>query len=292
VLKPELLSFDLVLATVGRVDELRRFFDSLAEQTHPSFRVLLVDQNEDARLEPVVAELSRLEIVHLRSERGLSRGRNHALGELRADLVAFPDDDCVYPSDLLEQVAERFVAEPDLDGLTGRAIDNSGRSTSSWKLDPATLTDRNLWNRAISYTIVLRREIVERLGPFDERLGLGSETPWASAEEIDYLVRAVRTGARIDYDPSLTVGHEAPSLSASECRDLGFRDGASFGYILRKHGYPRTEIARRLVRPLGGALISLARGDLRQAGFHVANLRGRVHGLRHQRSSSRLGHPS
>lgn len=278
--RPELPSFDLVLATVDRVDEMRRFLDSLEVQAHRRFRVLLVDQNADARLEPVVVARTDVEIVHLRSERGLSRARNQALGDLRADLVAFPDDDCVYPADLLERVAWRFAEQPELDGLTGRGVAADGSSTASWKLDATTLTDRNLWNRAISYTIFLRREVVERVGAFDEQLGLGSGMPWSSAEEIDYLVRAVRSGARVDYDPSLTVTHGAPSLSRSELRLLGYRDGASFGYILRKHRYPKSEIARRLVRPLGGVVSSLARLDLPRARFHLANLLGRLHGLR------------
>jgi GT2 family glycosyltransferase len=221
--------------------------------------------------------------VHLRAERGLSRARNRALGELRGDLVGFPDDDCVYAPDLLERVAHRFGDDPTLDGVTGRAVASDGRSSPSWKLDAAMLTDTNLWNRAISYTIFLRREVIERVGAFDEELGLGAGTAWSSAEEIDYLVRAVRASCRIEYEPSLTVIHEERELSSAELRKRGYRDGASLGYILRKHRYPATEICKRLVRPLGGVLVSVGRRDPSRARFHAANLRGRVAGLRSSR---------
>jgi GT2 family glycosyltransferase len=280
VARPELPSFDLVLATVGRAYELARFLDSLEAQSHGRFRVLLVDQNEDERLEPVVAERRELEIAQLRSERGLSRARNRALSELTGDLVAFPDDDCVYPADLLERVARTLAADAALDGVTGRSVDVSGASSASWKLDTARLTDTNLWNRAISYTIFFRRELVERVGSFDERLGLGAGTPWSSGEEIEYLVRALRVGARIEYDPSLTVTHDERPLAPRELRARGYRDGASLGYILRKHRYRRREIARRLIRPVGGVLASLTRGDRTQAAFHAATFGGRVQGLR------------
>jgi len=83
-----------------------------------------------------------------------------------SDIVAFPDDDCSYPPGLLQRVAERLTADPDLDGLTGRAEDASGASSASWKADAAVLTDDNLWNRAISYTIFLRRAVVEQVGAF------------------------------------------------------------------------------------------------------------------------------
>jgi GT2 family glycosyltransferase len=280
VATPELPSFDLVVSTVGRVAALERLFDSLAKQTHRRFRVLLVDQNEDGRLDTVVAEREDVNVVHLRSERGLSRARNRALTELAGDLVAFPDDDCVYPADLLERVAARFTRDSTLDGLTGRAAGPGGRSPPSWKTEAAALTDDNLWNRAISYTIFLRRELVSRVGSFDEELGLGSGTPWSSGEEIDYLVRAIRSGAHIAYEPKLIVTHDEQSLSTSEQRDRGYRDGASVGYMLRKHRYPLRVVVRMLVRPAGGAFLGLLRRDAARSRFQLATLRGRVAGLR------------
>jgi GT2 family glycosyltransferase len=276
----DLPSFDLVLATVGRVDEVERLLTSLEAQAYHRLRLLVVDQNPDHRLDEVLARHGALAIVHLRSEPGLARARNRALTDLAADLIAFPDDDCVYPPDLLERVARRFADDASLDALTGRAIGLDGRSEATWKRDAARLTDTNLWNRAISYTIFLRRGVVEHVGSFDEELGLGSGNPWDSGEEIDYLVRVVRSDARVEYDPGVTVIHEQPTLTPSQLRARGFRDGASLGYVLRKHRHPHAEVARRLSRPLGGALLSLVRLDLAQARFHVANLRGRLFGLR------------
>jgi glycosyltransferase involved in cell wall biosynthesis len=271
----ELPSFDLVVATVGRAEELARFLDSLEAQTFGRFRTIVVDQNPDDRLDAVLAR-SESDVQRIRSEPGLSRARNAALGQLTGDVIAFPDDDCTYPPDLLARVAERFADDAGLDGLTGRAADAAGHTSASWKPDPVRLTGLNLWNRAISFTIFLRRHVVERVGRFDERLGLGSPEPWASGEEIDYLVRAIRAGARIEYDPSLVVVHD---MAADEAA-IGYRDGASVGYLLRKHGYPARTTARMLIRPVGGALVSIGRGDRERARYYLASLRGRLRGLR------------
>jgi glycosyltransferase involved in cell wall biosynthesis len=273
-------SFDLVVATVDRIAELERLLASLAAQTHRAFRVLLVDQNEDDRLDLILQEQRPFDLVRLRSERGLSRARNAALGDVRADLVAFPDDDCVFAPELLERVARRFADDPLLDGVTGRAVDDTGRSSQSWAQGAARLTRENLWNRAISFTIFLRAPLVARVGHFDEQLGLGAGAPWSSGEEIDYLVRAVDAGARIEYDPELVVTHPDTRVSPTTLRSLGNRDGASVGYILRKHRYPKRVVGRMLVRPIGGALVALARRDRAQAGFHLSTLRGRLLGYR------------
>src|SRR3954452_23531267 len=102
------MTFDLVVATVDRVEELDRFLGSLERQSHRSFRVLLVDQNDDDRVEAVVGAHPSLRMECIRSSRGLSHARNAALDRLDADVVAFPDDDCIYPPDLLGRVAQRL----------------------------------------------------------------------------------------------------------------------------------------------------------------------------------------
>ena len=246
------MTFDLVVATVGRTTELKRLFASLEAQTHREFRVLVVDQNADDRIVPFLGPA-----LHLRSPLGLSHARNVALPHITADAVAFPDDDCVYPPDLLERVAALLE---NLDGVTGRE--------PWWPAGAAMLTRDNLWNRSISFTIFLRRSVVERVGSFDETLGL----PSRSGEETDYLIRALDAGARIAYDPTLVIEHPQKPADLSE---VGARDGASLGYILRKHRYPRSTVTRMLVRPAGGVLL-----DPRRARFHLATLRGRLRGYR------------
>lgn len=278
--KIQLSSFDLVVASVGRVSELEQLLASLDAQTHRAFRVLLVDQNDDDRLGPTLEQTRSFPITRLRATRGLSHARNEALPHLTSDVVAFPDDDCSYPDDLLERVARRLVERPDLDGVTGRAADPTGATSDRWPSAASLLTPNTLWNSANSHTLFLRRPTVEGAGRFDESLGLGSGTPWHSGEEIELLVRALRNGARVEYDPSLVVHHSLRRPTTSELRALGARDGASVGYILRKHRYPARAVARMLVRPLGGIASALTHRDVAAARFHLATLRGRIAGYR------------
>ena len=283
----ELPSFDLVVATIDRVVELEGLLLSLETQSHAGFRTLVVDQNADDRLDAVLAAHPVLELVHVRSDKGLSRARNRALAELAADVIAFPDDDCIYPGDLLARVASRLDERPELDGVAGRIVGTDGGSSPSWKQDTALLTPANLWNRAASGALFLRRGILAAVGEFDEQLGLGSGTPWDSGEETDYLARAVRAGAVIEYDPNLLVIHDEKLVTGSQPRTRGLREGASVGYILRKNRYPARVIARMLVRPALGTVVSLLRLDRPGATFHAATLRGRVVGYRGARAYSR-----
>ena len=265
---PELPSFDLVVATLGRERELERFLRSVERQDYERARVILVDQNEDERVGRAIAR-SDVDVLVLRSERGLSRARNVGLAAVEADVVGFPDDDCELPPGLLRRVAQRLGA---LDGISGRTADTSDRSGGRWAAEPGLIDREGVWHRVNSAALFLRAPLIREVGGFDERLGL----PRSSGEEIDYVLRALAAGARILYDPTLVVRHEQPEQLAG----IGRRDGASIGYLLRKHRFPPRTLARMLVRPAGGVAVSLARLDVERARFHAATLAGRVAGYR------------
>ena len=127
------------------------------------------------------------------------------------------------------------------------------RSSASWKPDAAILTDDNLWNRANLVRDLPPAGVVERVGAFDERLGLGSPEPWSSGEETDYLIRAVRAGARIEYDPSLVVRHDVRDGRRATSAPATARASAT----CCASTLPGRVVARMLVRPVGGVLVSL-----------------------------------
>jgi glycosyltransferase involved in cell wall biosynthesis len=265
--RPELPSFDLVVATIGRERELARLLRSIERQRYERVRVIVVDQNEDDRVGRALAG-SDLELLVLQAEPGLSRARNVGLAAIEADVVGFPDDDCELPPGLLERVAQRLGA---LDGISGRTAD-AGRSAGRWAAEPGFVDRNGVWHRVNSAALFLRAGVVREVGDFDERLGL----PGSSGEEVDYVLRALATGARILYDPTLVVRHEQPE----QLPGIGRRDGASIGYLLRKHRFPARTVARMLARPIGGVALSIARRDLTRARFHAATLAGRVAGYR------------
>jgi GT2 family glycosyltransferase len=273
------LRFDLVVATVDRTDDLAALLASLDAQTHRGFRVVVVDQNEDDRVEQVLDAHPTLDVLRLRSPRGLSRARNAALDSLTAELVGFPDDDCVYAPDLLERVARRFAVDSGLDGLSGRPVAADGRVAGRWPATRQAITPDSVFHTANSHTIFLRRRLVERVGAFDPALGLGSDTPWSSGEEIDYLVRALAEGARIEYDPSLVVTHPVKPVTPDELVALGRREGGSIGYLVAANRYPAGTVLRLLLRPLVGSLALLVLLDTTRARFQLATLAGRLRGL-------------
>src|SRR5262249_6624338 len=126
-------------------------------------------------------------------------------------------------------------------------------------------------------------------GRFDERIGFGSGNPWELADEIDLLVRAIQAGASLEQDPSLVVPHDGKRPSRDEARPPPRRGGAGVGCVLGEDPVGGTVLARRMLSPLGGIALSLARLDLEQARLHAITFGWRIRGYaggRRARSSS------
>jgi glycosyltransferase involved in cell wall biosynthesis len=274
-------SFDLVLATIGRTDEPARFLESLSIQSHRRFRLIVADQNADERVVCLIREYEdAFPIVWLSTERGLSRARNAALEHLSADIVAFPDDDCSYPPDVLERVAAFLSEHREWDGLCGRAVDERGRLAAGQRdLAAGAITLFNLWRRVASYTVFLRRDVISAVGGFDEAMGVGAGTPWGSGEDLDYVARAVKNGSWLHYDPTLTIEHpqkreQSPHPDAAE----GYAYGAGFGRALRRNRLPWWFFTYSLLRSSVAAAMSVVIGNVARARFHIAVTRGRARG--------------
>lgn len=270
------------MATVDRTTEPARFMASLCRQTYGDFELIVVDQNDDARLMGSLAAFDEsVDLQHLRSPRGLSRARNAGLEKVRGDIVGFPDDDCLYPPDILERVHRWFLSHPDFDGLSGRSIDFDGNATIGvFDSVASEITPRTIWRRTTSISLFVRAGLIRTGLCFDTDLGAGAATGFGAAEDIDFPLSAMAKGARFWYDPSFGVYHP-PGISSYDDRAArrAFLYGGGIGRVLRKHRFPLWYRARALVRPLGGSLLALLGGQPGKARFHWQAFRGRLRGM-------------
>ena len=280
-------SIDLLVPSVGRTSELDRFLASVAAQTYRGHtRVLVVDQNVDDRLGPIVnAFEDRLDVLRLRSEPGVSRACNLGIRHVTADIVVRADDDCWYPPDLLEGVARALEAHPDWDAVSGMCCDASGHPTQLRWDRTAGLVDRgNIFRRAIGVTIFMRRSLVESLGDWDESFGprlTGDGTIRGGSEDGEYILRAVTGGFRIGYEPSIKVFHAEiqPPVGDKIAMRKAYYYGVDHTRLLRRYGYPGWYPAWRSAQLVAGAGYFLARGEPGRARFYGAMARGRLVGM-------------
>jgi glycosyltransferase involved in cell wall biosynthesis len=280
----------LVLATVNRTSEVDRLLASLDAQTYRNFEIILVDQNPDERLAGLLMGHPNLRIQHLRSAPGLSRARNVALPIVSGDIVAFPDDDCWYPPQLLSSVADWFSIHQDFDALIGIMRTPEGNAIlPRWAPSAGPCVKANLWDCAFSTTIFLRRTIIEQVGPFNEYIGVGAASSFQSGEESDYLLRALSLGFRTWYEPTIWLHH--PNLaSIGRMGRTAYSFALGAGYVMRMHGYSWAYVAIRMIRAIGGASLSICKGDVPRSRAYVLRALGQLRGYAlGPRDMARLG---
>ncbi|NKC32146.1 glycosyltransferase family 2 protein [Falsiroseomonas selenitidurans] len=274
-----MMRFSLVVATRGRTEELVAFLDSVLAQGRTDAEVIIVDQNEDGRLVPLLAPYQApLQLTHLRSSIArANHARNLGLRQARGALVSFPDDDCLYPPGLLDQVEAAFAADPALMILTGPAANpEGGLGSGRWREEGGPITQENAWTSVIEFNLWLRRPLALALGGYDEAMGPG--TSLGSAEGNDLVLRAVTVGHKAVYDPALRVIHPDKRLSDVAVA-RAWLYGKGLGFALRRHGVPARIWMTFAIRPLGGLALSLARLRLRPAAYYGMTFLGRARGF-------------
>jgi glycosyltransferase involved in cell wall biosynthesis len=270
--------FSLIVSTLGRVTELDRLLSSLDSQTCKDFEVILVDQNPDDRLLPVLQGHPGLQIRHLRSGRGLSRGRNVGLAVAKGDLICFPDDDCWYPPDLLAVVAAWFADHPEHGVLFTCLRDADDIPVGpNWPKRACAGTKDNIWEIGLAACGFLRRGVTEAIGLLNENIGVGSDTKYQSGEETDYYLRALAKGFRVWFEPSITVHH--PNLHVPDrLRQRTYPFALGAGYVMRVHGYSWWALTGEIIRSLGGAVVSLLQADVNNAYIYLLRAAGQFRG--------------
>jgi glycosyltransferase involved in cell wall biosynthesis len=276
------MEISLICATFGRDVELKRLLTSLAEQSFREFELIIVDQNEDDRVERAIASTGAALVIRrlTSSPPGLSRALNVGLGFARGDVIGFPDDDCRYPRELLQQLATLFDEHADWDGITVRTVDERGRpSIVRWDQRSGRLTKSNLGMRGCSTGIFYRQRVCKYVGRFDE--AIGAESGANPAFDMDYLHRAVRSGFNMQYQPQLSIKHPQ-TLAKGEVDSAGMAKRYAYGYgegsIARRYSVPLWYVCGILAFPLMRAVREAVCGRRHEAGKQWITFRSRLDG--------------
>ncbi|MGC2110589.1 MAG: glycosyltransferase family 2 protein [Candidatus Korobacteraceae bacterium] len=268
----------LIVATVDRVAELERLLASLEAQTYKDFEVLVIDQNGDERLAPVLGRHQGLRMQHLRCERGVSRARNVGLRLAQGSIVAIPDDDCWYPENLLASVAEWFQSHPDFGALFATMRSAEGKPIGpKWPKGPCQCTKKNAMACVTAINGFLRRTVTDAIGFFNENIGPGVASQYAAGEDMEYFLRPFGRGVQMWYEPSIWVGH--PDLHSLErLRRTSYTYALGAGYVMRVHGYSWGYLSQQIARSLAGAAVTLCQGDVKTAQSYAMRAAGQLHG--------------
>lgn len=196
---PKKPRIDLVVATLGRIEPLELFLETVSAQSYKNFHIIIADQNPEGFLDAVLAVHADLPITHVRLPfRGVSKARNAALVFCKGDIVGFPDDDCWYAPETLDEVQAIFGERDDVGILTGNLVYVEKLGVTAVQAETprrySTMSMLDVFRHGGTAAFFVRRDLVEQVGGFDTSLGPREEAPYACGEDIDYYLRIYKTG--------------------------------------------------------------------------------------------------
>ena len=235
----------VVVASRDRDERLGHLLGSLRAQTLPfeAYEVVVVD---DGSVDRTAALLSAAEAdpegpritAAAGSGVGPASARNIGWQTARAPLIAFTDDDCEPAEDWLERALESAAHRP------GEVIQGVTRPNAA-ELQAGLPFQRSKLIEAPSpffqtCNIVYPRDLLERLGGFDERF----DGP--AGEDADLGWRALEAGARRSFDPTILVEHAVEARSAGAFVAEGLA-GWQLAFAYRRHPALRSAASYRHV---------------------------------------------
>lgn len=190
------------------------------------FDVLVVDNAPpDDSTKRVVESMKGVRYV-CEPKPGLDFARNRALAEADSKFVAFLDDDVEVDPEWLPGLVEALAENPDAAVVTGLVLpyelvsdaqiifERHGgfrRGFAKLRYQGSSLSQNPLYPTGAGIfgagcNMVVRRDIVQGLGGFDEALDTGASLPGGG--DIDIFYRVIRAGHPLVYEPRMLVFHK------------------------------------------------------------------------------------
>jgi len=200
----------IIVCTVDRRDSLEATLSSISGQTCRDYEVILVNQGDLNDVDSWEGTLGNFKVISLR-QRGLSIARNIGIQEARGEILGFVDDDCILGEDWIKESIRTFERDAELAAVCGRILAPDGRKPylRLHSSDEKQITYGNVETFS-GGCILFRRKTFEKIGVFDEELGVGQYL--GSAEDTDICYRMLSRGMKVLYNPRIVCYH--PSLAS------------------------------------------------------------------------------
>jgi GT2 family glycosyltransferase len=257
-------SVTVAVCTRDRSEDLSRCLDSLARLEHQPHEVLVVDNapaTEDTR---VLVERRGGAVRYARETRpGLDWARNRAIAEATGDVVAFTDDDVVVDPCWVHAIAAAFRADPSVAAVTGlvlpaeldtdaQVLFERYRSFGRGFHRRRVAAGRDEWPLAARFglagdygtgaNMAFRRQVFERIGPFDPALDVG--TPARGGGDLEMFFRLLKEGHALVYEPAAIVRHRHRRTWAELRRQIADHGIGFSAYVVRSGlAYPEERLA-------------------------------------------------
>ncbi|OOF56492.1 glycosyltransferase [Rodentibacter genomosp. 2] len=182
--------FSIIVPSYNRKSEIPVLLESLGEQTHKSFEVVIVD---DYSKEPVVVEKSypfKVTVIRNETNQGAAESRNIGARAALGEWLLFLDDDDRFAENKCERLAEVINKHPDINFIYHPAkceMVNEGFTYVTKPIPPQEISvERILLANKIGGMpmVAVKKDLFLKIG--------GLSTELRSLEDYDFLLKVIK----------------------------------------------------------------------------------------------------
>jgi len=193
----------VIVLTHNQLPYTRMCLDSIRLRTDEPYELIIVDNASTDGTVDYLRSLRGVRVIENRENRGFPAGVNQGFDVSSGDQVLLLNNDTVLTTGWLKKMLACLYAEADI-GLVGPTTNNiSGLQQISASYDDLMQLDGFAWDwgkehsaerietdRLVGFCLLIRREVIDRIGNMDEQFGIGM------FEDDDYCRRAIAAGYR------------------------------------------------------------------------------------------------
>jgi glycosyltransferase involved in cell wall biosynthesis len=238
----------IVIPSYNQARYLDEAICSVLNQNYPSLELVVIDGgSNDCSVDVIRKYSDKLAYWVSEEDRGQTHAINKGMTRATSDVVAYLNsDDCLEPG-CLERVGRFFAENQTAEWLTG-GCRVFGAEIEIWYLHPEgwnSLIDTVLpWARPQKYVFpqsgacFMRRELIERLGDYDETLHYSMD--------MEYYARAAFAGAKMHVIPDILAGWRWHAEAKSWVRGISYAFRQDELTILKRyvHRLPQSDQER------------------------------------------------
>lgn len=227
------MKISFIIASIDRDKELQQCITSI-EEAHENkqdipIEILVVIQKTKKKRD-ILIRYPEIITFHYIDDIGLSVARNFAIAKSTGDYLVFLDDDAAVKEDFIDILSRSVIEHNNINAFCGRLTDSARNIPFSVLFQSENI--RKLRRFDYQYFMgsahVLSREVIKKIGLYDECFGVGSK--YGGSEESDIFFRLKAANEQIIYLPDLNFYHPVIFASPSYVYNYVY----AFGAVLTK----------------------------------------------------------
>ena len=272
------MKVSLIMTSRDRYEQVSVFMEALyaniSNVASVNIEFIFLDQSQNSifrSLFDCYNNTSPINVIYKKiAMSSLSEARNIGLKLATGDVYGFPDDDCVYPDNLLFALAQNL---PLFDHY--KCISFNYSHSKIHRVEKFDLPRSEILGQSISFSMFVKSNTTK----FNESLGVGAF--FGAGEESEYLLRLLEPNEKMLVIPGIMIFHpDFTNISLSRVKNYGLGFGA-LAFIMISDPSPSVKVKglRLIFSPLIKCIINLMSLTPRRSCFELISFAYRLFGF-------------